>query len=70
MGGLSALEYLVTEGAKTDDAADTTVDGIILCGALIQVAPEVLPPKVDGCCVHYVFGVKYVGIHFVSEDIH
>lgn len=47
MGGLCALQYLMTEGAKTDDAAETTVDGVILCGALLKVAPGVLPPKVD-----------------------
>lgn len=56
MGALSALQHLMSEGAKTDDDDDNiTVDGVILCGALIQVAPGVLPPKVDA--VQYELGI-------------
>ncbi|CAM9980107.1 unnamed protein product, partial [Hapterophycus canaliculatus] len=49
MGGLCALQHLVS-GAGTGDGdstanTDNNVDGIILCGALLQVAPGVLPPK-------------------------
>ncbi|CAN0551409.1 unnamed protein product, partial [Ectocarpus sp. 12 AP-2014] len=44
MGGLCALQHLISERAN-DDTTDT-VDGVILCGALLQVAPAVLPPKV------------------------
>ncbi|CAM9605313.1 unnamed protein product [Ectocarpus sp. 13 AM-2016] len=44
MGGLCALQHLILERAN-DDTTDT-VDGVILCGALLQVAPAVLPPKV------------------------
>ncbi|CAM9986412.1 unnamed protein product [Ectocarpus fasciculatus] len=43
MGGLSALQHLISEPAN--DGTTDTVDGIILCGALIKVAPAVLPPK-------------------------
>lgn len=38
MGGLCALQHLVLH--KLD------VDGVILCGALIQIAPALLPPRV------------------------
>lgn len=38
MGGLCALQHLIMH--------DTDVDGVILCGAVIQVAPALLPPQI------------------------
>ncbi|CAM9792396.1 unnamed protein product [Ectocarpus sp. 6 AP-2014] len=43
MGGLCALQHLISE--KANDGTTDTVDGVILCGALLQIAPGLLPPK-------------------------
>lgn len=40
MGGLSVLQALVL-----NDEATLKVDGLLLCGALVRVAPEILPPR-------------------------
>ncbi|CAM9975822.1 unnamed protein product [Ectocarpus sp. 12 AP-2014] len=43
MGGLSALQHLIS--GRANDGTTDAIDGVILCGALLQVAPAVLPPK-------------------------
>eukprot|EP00178_Gracilaria_changii_P014047 TRINITY_DN39827_c0_g1_i1.p1 TRINITY_DN39827_c0_g1~~TRINITY_DN39827_c0_g1_i1.p1 ORF type:complete len:205 (+),score=26.41 TRINITY_DN39827_c0_g1_i1:60-617(+) len=40
MGAPCALQHLLSDGVD-----DNAVDGIILCGALIQINPALLPPK-------------------------
>lgn len=41
MGAPCAVQHLLSEGVDNG-----SVDGLILCGGLIQVAPGVLPPRV------------------------
>lgn len=50
MGGLCALQHLILEEASS-------VDGVILCGALLQVAPGVLPPRAS--CKPFPGNFKY-----------
>eukprot|EP00752_Nemacystus_decipiens_P017885 g16034.t1 len=40
MGGACALQHLLS-----DEVKDDAVNGVILCGALIQINPALLPPK-------------------------
>lgn len=41
MGGPCALQHLLSDGVDS-----SAVNGIILCGALIQINPALMPPKV------------------------
>lgn len=40
MGGLCAVQHLLSDGVKSD-----AVDGLILSGALLEINPVLLPPK-------------------------
>lgn len=53
VGGLNVLQHQISVAGSVDEdttaATDKMVDGVILCGALLEVAPGVLPPKVCLC---------------------